>query len=207
VVNHKKVQRLWREEGLRVPIRTRRKRVGASTDAGTPTADEPNSVWAFDFQYDATENGRPIKILSIIDEYTRENIGGLVERSINATQVVEEFSRVIAARGAPKVIRCDNGPEMISKTMSKWAAGTIDLHYIPPGTPWNNGWIESFNGRMRDECLNINSFWSITQAQVVIGDWRYNYNHHRRHSALGYKTPAEFATTHKQNPKLPQLVA
>ncbi|WP_342372059.1 IS3 family transposase [Propioniciclava soli] len=192
VVNHKKIQRLWRDEGLRVPQRRRRKRVGSST-VDAPTADAPNVVWAVDFQFDADEHGRPIKICSIVDEHTRECIGGLVERSITADRLTAHLEDLVAARGAPAVLRSDNGPEFISEAMADWAGTRTGLSYIPPGSPWRNGYVESFNSRIRDECLNINSFYSLLHAQVVIGDWKDEYNHHRRHSSLGYLTPAEYA--------------
>ncbi|WP_144938821.1 IS3 family transposase [Rothia kristinae] len=192
VVNHKKIQRLWRDEGLRVPQRRRRKRVGSST-VDAPTADAPNVVWAVDFQFDADEHGRPIKICSIVDEHTRECIGGLVERSITADRLTAHLEDLVAARGAPAVLRSDNGPEFISEAMADWAGTRTGLSYIPPGSPWRNGYIESFNSRIRDECLTINSFYSLLHAQVIIGDWKDEYNHHRRHSSLGYLTPAEYA--------------
>ncbi|MCT2090358.1 IS3 family transposase [Micrococcus terreus] len=192
VVNHKKIQRLWRDEGLRVPQRRRRKRVGSST-VDAPTADAPNVVWAVDFQFDADEHGRPIKICSIVDEHTRECIGGLVERSITADRLTAHLEDLVAARGAPAVLRSDNGPEFISEAMADWAGTRTGLSYIPPGSPWRNGYLESFNSRIRDECLNINSFYSLLHAQAIIGDWKDEYNHHRRHSSLGYLTPAEYA--------------
>ena len=192
VVNHKKIQRLWRDEGLRVPQRRRRKRVGSST-VDAPTADAPNVVWAVDFQFDADEQGRPIKICSIVDEHTRECIGGLVERSITADRLTAHLEDLVAARGAPAVLRSDNGPEFISDAMADWAGTRTGLSYIPPGSPWRNGYVESFNSRIRDECLNINSFYSLLHAQVIIGDWKDEYNHHRRHSSLGYLPPAEYA--------------
>ncbi|QAV29943.1 IS3 family transposase [Micrococcus luteus] len=192
VVNHKKIQRLWRDEGLRVPQRRRRKRVGSST-VDAPTADAPNVVWAVDFQFDADEHGRPIKICSIVDEHTRECIGGLVERSITADRLTAHLEDLVAARGAPAVLRSDNGPEFISEAMADWAGTRTGLSYIPPGSPWRNGYVESFNSRIRDACLNINSFYSLLHAQVIIGDWKDEYNHHRRHSSLGYLTPAEYA--------------
>jgi transposase InsO family protein len=189
-VNHKKLQRLWREEGLRVSQRRRRKRHGIST-APEVSADAPDQVWAVDFQFDVTTDGRPIKIVSIIDEHTRESLGDLVERSITAEELINELERLVVDRGAhPAVLRCDNGPELACAAMSDWAARRVGLHFIPPGEPWRNGYVESFNSRIRDECLNINSFWSLAQARVVISDWKHQYNHHRRHSALGYRTPA-----------------
>ncbi|QBJ20866.1 IS3 family transposase (plasmid) [Kocuria marina subsp. indica] len=192
VVNHKKIQRLWCEEGLRVPQRRRRKRVGSST-VDAPAAVAPNLVWAVDFQFDADEQGRSIKICSIVDEHTRECIGGLVERSITADRLTAHLEDLVAVRGAPAVLRSDNGPEFISDAMADWAGTRTGLFYIPPGSPWHNGYVESFNSRLRDECLNINSFYSLLHAQVVIGDWKTEYNHDRRHSSLGYLAPVDYA--------------
>jgi putative transposase len=192
-VNHKKLQRLWREEGLRVPQRRRRKRLGASTAADVPTATAPNRVWAVDFQFDSTTDARPVKIVSIVDEHTRECLGGLVGRSITSDTLIDELDRLARQRGYPAVLRCDNGPELACTAMADWAGKRVGLWFIPPGQPWRNGYIESFNARVRDECLNINMFWSLTQARVVISDWKTEYNHHRRHSALGYQAPAQYA--------------
>jgi putative transposase len=199
VVNHKKIQRLWREEGLRVPQRRRRKRLGSTTAPDTPKADAPNRVWAVDFQFDATTDGRPVKIVSIVDEHTRECLGGLVDRSITGEDLINELDHLAARRGYPAVLRCDNGPELACAAMADWAGERVGLSFIPPGEPWRNGYIESFNARVRDECLNINIFWSLTQARVVVSDWKQEYNHHRRHSALGYQPPARYAAacTHR----------
>jgi putative transposase len=197
-VNHKKIQRLWREEGLRVSQRRRRKRLGAST-ANPPKADAPNKVWAVDFQFDATTDGRPIKIVSIVDEHTRECLGGLVDRSITGDDLIDELDRVAQVRGYPAVLRCDNGPELACAAMADWAGERVGLSFIPPGEPWRNGYIESFNSRFRDECLNINIFWSLAQARVVISTWKEDYNQRRRHSSLGYQAPAVYAAacTHR----------
>lgn len=194
-VNHKKIQRLWREEGLRVPQRRRRKRTGTSTTANPPVADAPNKVWAVDFQFDATTDGRPIKIASIVDEHTREGLGGLVERNITGDDLIAELDRIAAQRGYPTVLRCDNGPELACAAMADWARERLGLAFIPPGQPWRNGYVESFNARIRDECLNINIFWSLAQARVVIADWKQDYNTRRRHSSLGYQAPADYAAT------------
>lgn len=198
-VNHKKIQWLWRDEGLRVPRRRRRKRLGTSTTGIVPVADAPNKVWAVDFQFDATNDGRPVKIVSIVDEHTRECLGGLVERNITSEDLIDELDELAAVRGYPAVLRCDNGPELACTAMSDWTGERTGLHFIPPGQPWRNGYVESFNGRIRDECLNINMFWSLTQARVVISDWKEDYNHRRRHSALGYQAPAQYAAacTHR----------
>ena len=193
-MNHKKVQRLWREEGLRVPQKRKRKRVGSST-AGAPKATAPNAVWAVDFQFDVCEQGKAIKICSIVDEHTRECLGGLVERSITADRFIEHLEELVAVRGVPAVLRSDNGPEFISDAVADWAGTRTGLSYIPPGEPWRNGYVESFNSRLRDECLNINSFYSLLHARVVISDWKREYNHDRRHSSLGYLAPVEYART------------
>ncbi len=197
-VNHKKIQRLCREEGLRVPQRRRRKRLGTSTCLH-PVADAPNTVWAVDFQFDATTDGRPVKIVSIVDEHTRECLGGLVDRSITGDRLIDELDHLAAQRGYPAVLRCDNGPELACEAMADWAGKRVDLAFIPPGEPWRNGYIESFNSRVRDECLNINSFWSLAQARVVITDRKTDYNQRRRHSSLGYQAPAVYAAacTHR----------
>jgi transposase InsO family protein len=194
-VNHKKVQRLWRDEGLRVPQPRRRKRVGSSTAPDHPIADAPNKVWAVDFQFDSTTDGRPVKIVSIVDEHTRECLGGLVERSITGDRLIDELDRLAEQRGYPTVLRCDNGPELACTAMADWAGDRVGLSFIPPGEPWRNGYIESFNGRLRDECLNIELFWSLAHARVTISDWKTEYNQHRRHSALGYQAPARYAQT------------
>ena len=199
-VNHKKIQRLWREEGLRVPQRRRRKRHGTTTAPPAVVADAPNRVWAVDFQFDVTTDGRAIKIVSIVDEHTRECLGGMVERNTTGEHLIAELDRLAVERGTyPVVLRCDNGPELACTAIADWAHGQIRLHFIPPGEPWRNGYVESFNSRIRGECLNINSFWSLAQARVVISDWKQDYNHDRRHSSLGYLAPARYAAicTHR----------
>jgi putative transposase len=163
-VNHKKIQRLWREEGLRVPQRRRRKRLGTNTAPDTARADAPNKVWAVDFQFDATD-GRLIKIVSIVNEHTRECLDGLVDRSITADVLIDELDRLAAMRGYPAVLRCDNGPELACQAVADWAGEHVGLSFIPPGEPWRNGYVESFNSRIRDECLNINIFWSLARPR------------------------------------------
>ncbi|WP_157211745.1 integrase core domain-containing protein [Gordonia paraffinivorans] len=166
-------------------------------------ADAPNTVWALDFQFDSTVDGRAVKIASMVDEHTRESLLDLVERSITGEKLVAELSRVFAVRGAPRVLRCDNGPEMISEALQRFCTDRVGIVYIPPGTPWNNGYIESFNRRLRAECLNRNH-WTrgLVEARVVIGDFRSDHNLRHRHSALGYRTPAEYAAacTHTHHP-------
>ena len=135
-VNHKKLQRIWREEGLRVPQRRRRKRLGTSTTTTTPTADAPNTVWAVDFQFDATTDGRTLKIVSIVDEHTRECLGGLVERSITADTLIDQLDVLAASRGYPAVLRS----ELACAAMADWAGERVGLAFIPPGEPWRNGY-------------------------------------------------------------------
>lgn len=149
--NYKKFQRLWRDEGLRVPRRQRCELVGSSTiDA---PADAPNTVWAVDFQFDVCERGQVPKICPIVDEHPREGIGGLLERSITADRFIEHLEALIAQRGAQAVWRSDNGPEFISEAVMHGAANRTTSSYIPPGQPWHSGYVESFNARLRDERL------------------------------------------------------
>jgi putative transposase len=192
-VNKKKIHRLWREDGLQVRVRSPRKRTGVSSIAPV-VADAPNVVWAIDFQFDSTVDGKAIKIASMIDEHTRVSLLNIVERSITAERLVDELKKVFAAAGGPPtVLRMDNGPEFISQALQQFCDGRIGMSYIPPGTPWNNGHIESFNNRLRKECLNRNHWNTLLEARVVIGDFKDDHNHRHRHSALGYRTPAEYA--------------
>lgn len=187
-VNRKRVHRLWKQEGLQVRTYHRRKRLGSSS-VPTITADAPKTVWALDFQFDSTVDGRAVKIASMVDEHTRESLLHLVEHSITGEELVAELARVFAARGVPKVLRCDNGPEMISEALQRFCADRVGITYIPPVTPWNNGYIESFNRRLRTECLNRNHWTSLLEARVVIGDFKTDHNLRHRHAALGYRTP------------------
>ncbi|MBF6298989.1 IS3 family transposase [Nocardia amamiensis] len=201
-VNKKKVHRLWREEGLQVRAHSPRKRAGASS-VPPIGADAPKVVWALDFQFDSTVDGKAVKIASMIDEHTRESLLHLVERSITAERLVAELEKVFTARGGPpRVLRMDNGPEMISHALQRFCADRVGIVYIPPGTPWNNGHIESFNRRLRAECLNRNHWTSLLEARVVIGDFKNEHNRRHRHSALGYLTPAEYAArcSHTHHP-------
>lgn len=194
-VNHKKVQRFWREEGLRrpPPRRNKRRRPGSS-EGILLRAEYPNHVWALDFQFDETADQRRLKLLNIVDEHTREALDMDVNRSTGADAVVARLERLVAQRGAPKYLRMDNGPELIAWALRDWCRLTgLGTVYIEPGSPWENPWIESFNGRARDELLNITEFGSLTEARVVIEDWRNEYNTWRPHSSLGGLTPAEYA--------------
>jgi putative transposase len=192
-INVKKVHRLWCEEGLQVRVRSPRKRAGMSS-VPEVIADAPKVVWAWDFQFDSTINGKAIKIASMVDEHTRESLLHLVERSITAERLVAELERVFAvAGGPPQVLRMDNGPELVSQALQQFCDGKVKLSYIPPGTPWNGGYIESFNNRLRKECLDRNHWNTLSEARVVIGDFKQEHNRRHRHSALGYRTPAECA--------------
>lgn len=196
-VNRKHVQRLWREEGLRVPAqRHKRQRLGDSTvPAERLRAERPDQVWALDYQFDQTADGRMLKLLNVVDEHTREALAIVVARSITADTTVATLHQVVADRGtAPEYIRCDNGPELTAHALRDWCrfagAGTS---YIDPGAPWENPYVESFNGRLRDELLAIEQFDTLLEAQVLIEDWRIEYNTRRPHSSLGWLAPATYA--------------
>ena len=192
VINKKKVHRVWREEGLQVAKRRRRKRVGQSSGP-IIDADAPNVVWAIDFQHDSTADGRKFKIASMVDEHTRESLLDITDRSITGKDLATSLKLVIAKRGLPVLIRCDNGPELISDALREFCEDQIGIRYIPPGEPWRNGFIESFNNRVRDECLNMNQWVTLLHAQVGITDFKTNYNARHRHSSLDYQTPTEYA--------------
>lgn len=195
-VNRKRVQRLWREEALRVPQRRRkRRRLGESTvPAERLRAERPDHVWALDFQFDQTADGRPLKLLNVVDEFTREALEMLVERRIDADQTVAVLERLAAERGAPEHVRLDNGPELTAHALRDWCrfAATATA-FIEPGAPWQNPYVESFHSRVRDELLDVEEFSCLAEAKVVIADWRDDYNHYRPHSSLGMKAPAAFA--------------
>jgi putative transposase len=196
-VNRKRVQRLWREEGLRVPQRKRkRRRVGESTvPASRLRAERPNQVWAFDFQFDQTADGRVLKLLNVVDEFTRESLVMLVERSIDADRTVSELERLVAERGvAPEFLRMDNGTEMTAYALRDWCRfSKTATAYIEPGSPWQNPYVESFHSRVRDELLDVEELSCLAEARVVISDWQEDYNHRRPHSSLGMRAPAVFA--------------
>ena len=193
-----RVQRLWRREGLRVPQKRRkRRRLGSAENGCTRlTAERPNHVWSYDFVMDRTEDGRQLKMLTLVDEFTRENLCLHVARHIKARDVIDQLARLFIERGAPDHIRSDNGPEFIAKELRRWLAsmGSSTL-FIEPGSPWQNAYVESFNGKLSDELLNLEEFTSLREARHLAATWRNEYNHVRPHSCLGYRTPAEFAAT------------
>jgi putative transposase len=197
-VNRKRVQRLWREEGLRVPPRRRkRQRLGTSTvPADRLRAERPGHVWAIDFQFDQAINGRAIKLLNVVDEFTREALAMEVATSITADDTVGVLERLARERGAPTHVRCDNGPELTAYALRDWCRFTAtETAFIDPGAPWQNPFVESFNGRVRDELLDVEQFSCLAEARVLVADWREDYNNHRPHSALQMKAPATFAAT------------
>ena len=198
-VNRKRVQRLWREEGLRVPARKRkRRRLGVSTAAGSGRlrATHPNHVWALDFQHDATSDGRELKFLNIVDEFTREALAIEVDRTIDADETVEVLRRLVTEHGAPENLRADNGPELTARVLRDWCEqGSTATAYIDPGSPWQNPWIESFNARLRDEVLDVEDFSALAEAQFLAAEWREDYNANHHHSALGMMAPSRFAAS------------
>jgi putative transposase len=196
-LNRKRVQRLWREEGLRVPQKRRkRQRIGDSTvPADRLRAERPDHVWAFDFQFDQTADGKILKLLHVVDEFTREALAIECRRRIDADATVAVLEGLTLARGrAPEFVRCDNGPEMTANALKDWCrfAGT-GSSYIDPGSPWQNPYVESFGSRVRDELLAVEQFSCLAEAKVLVEDWRQDYNHHRPHSALKMMAPARFA--------------
>ena len=195
-VNRKRVQRVWREAGLMVPSKEcKRRRMGASENGITRRrAEYIDHVWSYDFAMDATEDGRRLKMMPIVEEYSRECLALETERSITAENVVETLARLFTERGAPSFIRSDNGPEFIAKVVKRWlAASGVETLYIEPGAPWENAYSETFISRLRDELLNREVFANLKEAKVLAEDYREHYNHHRPHGALGYLTPTEFA--------------
>jgi len=195
-VNRKRIHRLWRREGLKVPQKRRKKRhLGQSANGcARRRAEHKDHVWAWDFIFDRTRDGRPLKWLTLVDEYTRENLALEVGRGMTAEEVIDVLADLFVVRGVPKHIRSDNGPEFIAAAIRAWLgyAGVQTL-YIEPGSPWENGYAESFNSRFRDELLAREEWEALSEARAYGTRYRLEYNHRRPHSALAYQTPAEFA--------------
>lgn len=192
-VNVKRVYRIWREEGLKVP-KKQPKRARLWLASGSTVRLKPekaNHVWSYDFVMDQTHDGRTLKMLTLVDEYTRECLAIHVRRRLRSEDVIEVLAELFLKRGFPQYIRSDNGPEFIATSLRTWFEKlTISPLYIHPGSPWENGYIESFNGRLRDEFLNGEIFFTLLEAQVLIEGWRHHYNTKRPHSSLGYRPPA-----------------
>ncbi|MCH2163113.1 MAG: IS3 family transposase [Marinovum sp.] len=192
-VNHKRVERIWRREGLKVPQKQRKKgRLWLNDGSCVRLRPErPNHVWWYDFVQDRTADGRVYRTLNIIDEYTREALMIRVNRKLNSTDVLDALTDLFILRGPPEYIRSDNGPEFIAQKVRDWIAAVgTKTAYIEPGSPWENGYCESFNARFRDELLNGELFYTLREAQILIEQWRIHYNTVRPHSALGYRPPA-----------------
>lgn len=192
-VNHKRVERIWRREGLKVPAR-QPKRARLWLNDGSCVrrrAEYPNHVWSYDFVLDRTHDGRAFRMLTIVDEYTRECLAIEVDRKLNSDRVLEQLADLFVRRGTPRYLRSDNGPEFTAKIVREWlgrvAVGTL---FIEPGSPWENGYVESFNGKLRDELLNREIFYTLREAKVLVERWRREYNQIRPHSSLGYRPPA-----------------
>lgn len=195
-INRKRVHRLWRREGLKVPQKKRKKRRLGSSAQGCQRrrAERRNHVWCWDFIFDRTTSGSPLKWLTIEDEFTRESLALKVDRSITSQDVLDTLAELFAMRGVPQHIRSDNGPEFIAHAIRDWLQLLgVETWYIEPGAPWENGYAESFNSRLRDELLATEEFESLLAARRLSAAWREDYNHRRPHSSLGYQTPAEFA--------------
>ncbi len=192
-VNHKRVERLWRDEGLKVPQKQpRRKRLWLADGSCVclrPT--HANPVWSYDIVYDRTSDGRKLRILNVIDEFTRECLASVVERRITSEVVIGTLFELFISRGAPEYVRSDNGAEFTANVVRKWLEnmGSVTL-FIEPGSPWENGYVESFNGKMRDELLNGEMFDTLLEAKVIAVQWVNHYNKVRPHSALGQRPPA-----------------
>ena len=196
-INEKRVHRIWKQEGLKVPSKAvqKRKRGDGSNSVIRRSSDHLNHVWTYDFVHDQTDDGGRLKWLPIVDEYSRELLSLRVERSITAVDVIAELDRLVAERGAPEFIRSDNGPEFVANAVKRWITDHgFETLLIEPGSPWQNAYIESFNSRFRDEFLNLEVFGSLIEAKVLGEQHRYKYNHQRPHSSLADQTPAEFAS-------------
>lgn len=192
-VNLKRVERIWRREGLKVPTKQpKRGRLWLNDGSCVRLRPErPNHVWSYDFVEDRTHDGRRFRMLNVIDEFTRECLAIRIGRRLRSTDVIDVLSDLFILRGAPTHVRSDNGPEFAAKAVREWivAVGSRTA-FIEPGSPWENGFCESFNARLRDELLNGEIFYSLAEAEVVIENWRRHYNAVRPHSALGYRPPA-----------------
>jgi putative transposase len=193
LVNVKRVERIWRREGLKVPMKQpKRGRLWLNDGSCIRLrAAHRNHVWAYDFVEHRTHDGRKMRMLCVVDEFTREALAIRVARRLRSSEVIDVLADLMLERGAPEHIRSDNGPEFIALRVREWIAGVGSrTAYIEPGSPWENGYVESFNGKLRDELLNIEIFYSLKEAQVLIGAWRRHYNAVRPHGSLRWKPPA-----------------
>ncbi len=198
-VNFKRVHRLWKQEHLQVPTKQhKRRRFPGNSDNGCVRyrAAHGNHVWSYDFLMDRTEDGRQLKLLVVIDEFTRECLAIEAGRTFTAKDVILTLQYLFAVRGSPEHVRSDNGPEFIAKEVQRWLErAAVHTLYINKASPWENGYVESFNGKLRDELLNRELFLSLDEARYVLDEWRLEYNHRRPHSGINWQTPAAFAAT------------
>jgi len=197
-INRKRVYRLWRREGLKVPAKRHKKRRLGTSENGIMRhrATHKDHVWSWDFVHDRTEDGRALKWLSIVDEYTRECLALEVRRSFTSIDVIEVLKELFLVRGTPGHIRSDNGPEFIAQAIGTWLGiAKVSTLYIEPGSPWENGYAESFHSRVRDELLDSELFTCLAEAKMLSEQWRLEYNHRRPHSSLGYVAPAVFSAS------------
>lgn len=193
LINRKRVQRLWQQAGLQVPARRPARRRAAEPKRSPLQAEYPNHVWAYDFMEDATADGRKLRVLTVVDEFTRECLAIAVARHFPSSVVITVLAPLFARHGQPAFMRSDNGSEFIAHALCAWLyAQHIDTHHIDPASPWQNPYGESFNGHFRDECLNLEDFLTVLEAQVVTERWRIDYNTQRPHSSLGDQTPNAF---------------
>jgi len=204
LVNPKRVYRLWRREGLKVPAKQpKRRRLWLNDGSCIRLRPEHRDhVWSYDFVFDRTHDGRRLRMLTVIDEFTRECLAIDVSRRMTSEDVLERLSDLFVQRGTPDFIRSDNGPEFAAQRVRDWLENVgVKTLFIQPGSPWENGYIESFNGKLRDELLNVELFDTLLEARVLTERWRVHYNTQRLHSSLGYQPPAPEAvlTTPQQN--------
>jgi putative transposase len=196
-INHKRTYRLYRQEGLAVRQRKRKRMVAAARERSARSV-APNQAWAADFVSDTLANGRRIRVFSVVDTFTREALAAEVDTSLPAVRVVQVLEEIAMLRGLPDSITFDNGPELTSRLVDQWAYERgVKLCFIDPGKPVQNAFSESFNGRLRDECLNDNWFLNLAHARRIIADWRQDYNRDRPHSSLGYRTPEEVRSAYR----------
>lgn len=199
-VNHKRVERIYREAGLTLPRRRPRRKRTQPTQCREIEARGPNEVWSYDFVHDRTQYGEKLKVLVLVDEYTRECLEVRVEKRLRGQDVLETLDEVMHERGTPRHIRSDNGSEFRSRVLKRWLKEKgVDPIFVEPGSPWQNGYVESLNGKLRDECLNEEMFFSRAEAQTVVDWWRQVYNEQRPHMSLDYKTPRAFAAEHEES--------
>ena len=203
-VNHKRVERIWRQEGLRVPAKQpKRGRLWLAN--GSIVRRRPayrNHVWSYDFLFERTADGRSLKLLVIMDEYSRTCLAIVVARRLTSREVLACLAQLFLRYGVPEHIRSDNGPEFTARAVRDWLKRVgVNTLFIEPGSPWENGYVESFNGKLRDECLNRERFDTLLEAQILIGQWRLEYNHLRPHSSLGNRAPVPETWTPEHRPR------